>query len=359
MKILEKNTISPLYLQVREYLLRESEGQEEYRFPSERQLCKQFGVSRETVQKALSYFVENDLVVRRPGKGTFLVKQNSETLKIDTLRLIIRHDWTAWKNDVYFSRIISGIMSNAANDDFKLVIEKYSENQKHKLADSSKECVLWLSPEALEIEAMKELADKGENLVSINRTVDYPNIYSVCTDHAKGAEMATLHLMEKGHRSILYIGTENEHIINQSRLNAFLETFRKSGMDAPCQPLILKGEDLNGQLKAELKDILKRDDRPSAIFLANGNFQIAAIELLKEMNLSFPEDISLISFDNVENVSEKFGISVVQQEVELLGKKAFEASIRKTEQKNTLISPYFIERKSVGILELINEELAK
>ena len=59
--VIDKESIKPLYLQIREWLMHEAEKNPEYRFPSERELCRLYGVSRPTVQKALSYFVENDL----------------------------------------------------------------------------------------------------------------------------------------------------------------------------------------------------------------------------------------------------------------------------------------------------------
>ncbi len=40
--------------------------------PSEHALCEQFGVSRVTVRKALSLLMEEQLLERRPGKGTFV-----------------------------------------------------------------------------------------------------------------------------------------------------------------------------------------------------------------------------------------------------------------------------------------------
>ena len=40
--------------------------------PSEHTLCEQFGVSRVTVRKALALLMEEQLLERRPGKGTFV-----------------------------------------------------------------------------------------------------------------------------------------------------------------------------------------------------------------------------------------------------------------------------------------------
>ncbi len=43
--------------------------------PSESQLCSQYGVSRTTVRQALNQLVEENLIIRRRGKGSFVASQ--------------------------------------------------------------------------------------------------------------------------------------------------------------------------------------------------------------------------------------------------------------------------------------------
>ncbi len=70
-------THQPIYQQLSDHI-REKIERGEFRFgaaiPSERELSEQFSVSRLTVRKALELLVRDDLLVRSPGKGTF-VKQ--------------------------------------------------------------------------------------------------------------------------------------------------------------------------------------------------------------------------------------------------------------------------------------------
>ncbi|MDO5048204.1 MAG: GntR family transcriptional regulator [Anaerococcus sp.] len=50
------------------------------KLPSERQLCKDFGVSRTTVRNAIGYLVNSGMLYQIQGKGTFIREQNSENL---------------------------------------------------------------------------------------------------------------------------------------------------------------------------------------------------------------------------------------------------------------------------------------
>lgn len=72
-QILVKSKKNPLYKQLQEILLvwvQESENGT--LLPTEEELCKRFGVSRQTVRQAILGLSEEGLVVRHPGQGTFV-----------------------------------------------------------------------------------------------------------------------------------------------------------------------------------------------------------------------------------------------------------------------------------------------
>ena len=71
----------PLYYQI-EQILREqiSSGDisRDEPLPTETQLCEEYGVSRSTVRQAFASLINDGLVSRVPGKGTYLSQGNSE-----------------------------------------------------------------------------------------------------------------------------------------------------------------------------------------------------------------------------------------------------------------------------------------
>ncbi|MCE2490652.1 MAG: GntR family transcriptional regulator [Anaerolineae bacterium] len=75
---LERDSVQPLYLQL-ESLLRdqiESGGAKAGdRLPPELSLARQFGISRMTVRRAINALVTENILVRRPGKGTFVASE--------------------------------------------------------------------------------------------------------------------------------------------------------------------------------------------------------------------------------------------------------------------------------------------
>lgn len=72
---LSRNTFEPLYYQIRENI-REKINSNEYppnsMIPSEAELCEYYGVSRVTVRRAILDLVQEGLLNRGKGKGTFV-----------------------------------------------------------------------------------------------------------------------------------------------------------------------------------------------------------------------------------------------------------------------------------------------
>ncbi|MFA5448218.1 MAG: GntR family transcriptional regulator [Sphaerochaeta sp.] len=70
------NSPTPLYKQVKSELELWVQGSENgASLPTEKELCSQFGVSRQTVRQAILELADEGLVTRRAGQGTFVNKK--------------------------------------------------------------------------------------------------------------------------------------------------------------------------------------------------------------------------------------------------------------------------------------------
>ena len=76
--MLDKNTVIPLYQQIVEYVrekIRSGEYQPGQLLPSESGFCEEFGVSRITVRNAIQLLVDEGLVTKHHGKGSFVTER--------------------------------------------------------------------------------------------------------------------------------------------------------------------------------------------------------------------------------------------------------------------------------------------
>ncbi|HCC33686.1 MAG TPA: hypothetical protein DEQ28_07315, partial [Clostridiales bacterium] len=74
---INKGTAIPYYYQLKESLkslVDEGTLLEGDQIPSEQDLCQEFGVSRTVVRQALNELVNEGLLVRHKGKGTFVAR---------------------------------------------------------------------------------------------------------------------------------------------------------------------------------------------------------------------------------------------------------------------------------------------
>ena len=77
----ERTSGLPLYLQIKEDLLSKIEEgvwHENDMIPTEEQFCNEYGVSKITIREAIKILVQDGLLYRRPGKGTFIAKPKLE-----------------------------------------------------------------------------------------------------------------------------------------------------------------------------------------------------------------------------------------------------------------------------------------
>jgi GntR family transcriptional regulator len=86
---------APLYLQIKALLEKSLEGRE-WRpgeaIPSEIDLARRYGVSQGTVRKAIDALADDNLVVRRQGKGTFVATHTEESSSLFRFLRIRRND---------------------------------------------------------------------------------------------------------------------------------------------------------------------------------------------------------------------------------------------------------------------------
>lgn len=82
--MLNQNSATPLYLQLCDLILSEIKNgkyKEGEKIPSELELCEQYNLSRTTIRAAIAALTNQDILVRRQGKGTF-VKTQKPTLAL-------------------------------------------------------------------------------------------------------------------------------------------------------------------------------------------------------------------------------------------------------------------------------------
>lgn len=123
--------------------------------------------------------------------------------------------------------------------------------------------------------------------------VDDQDCDSVTTDNFYGEYQLTRHLINQGHRSILYVGNFNATTSITDRFMGFMKAMLENGLRAEVDDII------NDRNQNGLYEPIKLPERLPTAFVCNCDETARRlIALLKERGLSVPRDISVVGFDN-------------------------------------------------------------
>ena len=169
----------------------------------------------------------------------------------------------------------------------------------------------------------------------------HPRLTSLVVNNVEGAYQAVKCLIEHGHRRIGFINgmSEGDFHFNPGN-DRFIGLHRALGEAGLLyEPdLVLTAEwDRQGGRRAALQ-LLTRPDRPTAIFAASDLQAVGVLEAARSLNMSVPDDLSLVGFDGIE-LSEIMELSTVQQPMKYMGELGAQKLIEQIEGSANAGSP--------------------
>ena len=126
---------------------------------------------------------------------------------------------------------------------------------------------------------------------------------SVLATNQAGVEEAVSHLIAKGHKRIVFIGSRKNKTMEE-RLEGYRNALFKAGIPYDPELVLITEVEPTPMYEVLIGDIYEKMDqfldktKPTAIMSGNGLATIGIFNYLKTNNLRIPEDIALISFDN-------------------------------------------------------------
>lgn len=170
------------------------------------------------------------------------------------------------------------------------------------------------------------------------------SIDSIAINDIKGIERGMEYLIRRGHKKILYLGVDE-------RREGIFNIAKRLGVSLDEDITIMEGLYVDPEQIAYYIEA----HRPTAIFTVARNIE-SAYEAIKNLNLSVPNDISLISYDDTR-LTQILNITAISHNFELISNNAVEMIVShlrdKPEEhipKHKVIDTFIRERKSVRAL---------
>ncbi len=161
-------------------------------------------------------------------------------------------------------------------------------------------------------------------VVAVDPHTGSDDVPTVDSDNRHGAELATQHLLDLGHRRIGFIGGRTDLESARLRELGYRQTMSRAGIE-PVDSLVYNGGYEPDIARAAAGKLLDLDDRPTALFAANDLSAIAVMEEAAARGLRVPEDLSVVGFDNVpESALTRPSLTTVHQPIQQMGRRAVE-----------------------------------
>lgn len=158
------------------------------------------------------------------------------------------------------------------------------------------EAIILVAPRIDDFE-LSEL-NKQIPLVVVDRTVPFHDIVQVYLDNTKGAEVATKHLLDLGHKRIGFIMGPEEVPNSHTRYEGYAQALEEVGIPL-LKELVYQGDFIVETGRRALDYFESLPEKPTAIFCSNDLMAIGIIERANELDIKIPDQYSLVGFDNI------------------------------------------------------------
>lgn len=270
-------------------------------------IARELKIDSSTVSRALSNSsrvkqqtkVLVDEMAKKLGYQPNIMASNFRKNKSNTIAVVVprisRH---------FFSSVIEGIDDIAYGEGYNLVIcqsmdeiEREKDLIKTLLANQVDGVLISISMETQCVNHLIQLEDKGIPMVLFDRVHDELKSSKVIIDDYEASFQATEHLIENGAKRIAHFGGPTDVSIYSGRLNGYKKGLEKHGLEAEDELIITSRlMDEDGIRCAE--ELMKLQQLPDAIFVANDIAAISAMKFLKSKGIRIPEDIAIVGFSN-------------------------------------------------------------
>ncbi len=180
----------------------------------------------------------------------------------------------------------------------------------------------------------RTLSDMGVPVVMFNRSVPDSHSTSICCDNESAGRQAAQCFYDRGLHHLAYINGIENTSTNQARKAGFLSRAKELGLAVNAQALGHYSYD--GGYQAALE--LFASHKPEAIFCANDIMAMGAMDALRyDLNLSIPEDVSVMGFDDISSAHwPVYNLSTFRMPIERMVTRTVD-SLLANKQRNDMV----------------------
>ena len=276
------------------------------KLPTEKQLCEQYKVSRQTVREALAILEKEGLILRKQGSGAYL----TGTLPGGNNEIVLL---ISSEHEYIYPEVISGIRQTLQDNHYTLKI--YETNNSVAIEHDILQKLLQNRPRGILVEGCKSALpnpnvslyrqleqEQIPVLFLFNRYQNYTESISLTDENENGSALLVRFLLEKGHTSIGGIFKSDDYQ-GLYRYYGYMNTlFQNHIIVKDDQVCFYRSEDLEG-LRTKQDTVFLQKMYPalkdcSAVICYNDEIAYWFQYVLQTHYPQLAKDMTITAFDN-------------------------------------------------------------
>ncbi|QJD97256.1 LacI family transcriptional regulator [Mucilaginibacter robiniae] len=183
---------------------------------------------------------------------------------------------------------------------------------------------------------IQNIIANGKPVVLIDGYFPKLDIPHVLVDNATSVYNAIDYLIKAGYRKIGFVTADLDLVQLHDRMNGYKEALIDHGIKVDNKLIFkLPFDQPKATSVMAMKGFLKQYKQMDAVFFSANYLGTMGLECIKELDLSIPQDIAVVSFDDTEVFSlYPPGITAVQQPVHEIAKSAIDILMAQLSDKN-------------------------
>lgn len=305
------------------------------------EIAKLADVSTATVSRVINHYphVSKNVrqrvlkVIEETGYQPNIAARSLASNRTNVIGLVIPNSVSNVFTDPYFSRLTEGISHTCNENEYVLSLFIFNSMEierklfprvtRRGLVDG-----IIIQSTGLNDDAISYITEGDIPFVVAGRPINAPQASFVDVDNNAGAFKATMHLIQLGRKRIATITGKLDTSVGMDRLDGYCKALKDSRIDID-ERLIAEGDFTELGSYYATKRLLAV--KPDAIFVASDTMATGVIRALREENISVPNDIALVGFDDlpparnsipplttVRQPIRRFGIKLVETLLDML-----------------------------------------
>ncbi len=302
--------------------------------PTLEEVARLAGVSRSTVSRVINDQpnVRPEVrervwqIAREVGYQPHAAARSLVTSRTHVIGMLIPEAVTTLFSDPFFSLLLRGATDACNSHQYQLMLSLLTANADRqeiyqRILRSGYLDGAIVASASLDDPLISDLLRDRIPFVSVGRHPNKP-VHYVDADNVNGARMAVEHLTRLGHRRIATITGPLDMIAGQDRLTGYRQALEARGIPVE-EELIVEGDFTEASGTVGMQRLLPAS--PSAVFVASDMMAIGALKALRQADRQVPQDIALVSFDDIPIASAiEPALTTVRQPIERMGSMAVE-----------------------------------